>query len=296
MQTTRLFTLAAAVASLGAPTTPAHAQQTVDRRWPLNMDGMVRIHNHNGTVTIRGWDRDTVHVTGTIASKGKDAFFGGGGSSAVKMAVEGSDDRAPLADLTIFLPARARISVRGAATTIDVRDIAGTIDATTLSGRLRIAGAPTEVTAETMDGDLEIEASPAFLRGRTATGRITWTGSSDDVTLISVGGAIAVTGGSLYRARLESISGDIKFTGTAKPDGRISVDTHSGDITLGLAKGSYVDLSYDAPSASILGTTVARDGKTRSPRSAIVPRFGGSGRIATVTTTSFKGRITVTQP
>jgi hypothetical protein len=292
----RLFSAAAAFTAIAATAPVASAQQKVDRRWQLNMDGMVRIHNLNGTVTIRGWDRDTIHVTGTIASKGKEAFFGGGGSNGAKLGVEGSDDRAPLAELTIYLPARARISVRGAATTIDIRDFAGTVDATTLSGRLRIAGSPTEVMAETMDGDLEIEASPAFLRGRTATGQITWTGSSDDVTLVSVGGAISVTGGSLFRARIESISGDLKFSGSAKPDARVSFDTHGGDIALGLSKDTRAEVAWDAPSATILGITTTRDAKARGQKFASVPRNGLTGRVAAVTATSFKGRITVTQP
>lgn len=295
-QTARLRTLTTTVVALLAMASSAAAQQRVDRRWQLDMDGMVRIHNHNGTVTIRGWDRDTIHVTGTIASKGKEAFYGGGGSRGAKLGVEGSDDRAPLADLTIYLPARARISVRGAATSIDIRDFAGTVDATTLSGRLRVAGSPTEVMAETMDGDLEIEASPAFLRGRTATGRITWTGSSDDVTLVTVGGAISVTGGALYRARIESISGDLKFAGSAKPDGRITFDTHGGDISLAFSRDTRAEVGWDAPTATILGSTMTRDAKTRGQKFASVPRNGLTGRFAAVTATSFKGRITVTQP
>lgn len=294
--TTRFLRLTAIVAAFVATAPSAGAQQKVDRRWQLNMDGMVRIHNLNGTVTIRGWDRDTIHVTGTIASKGKEAFYGGGGSGAAKLGVEGSDDRAPLAELTIYLPARARISVRGAATSIDIRDFSGTVDATTLSGRLRVAGAPTEILAETMDGDLEIEASPAFLRARTATGRITWAGSSDDVTLVTVGGAITLTGGTLYRARIESISGDLKFSGSAKPDARVTFDTHGGDISIAFSKDTRAEVGWEAPSATILGATTTRDAKTRGVRFASVPRNGLTGRFASVTATSFKGRITVTQP
>jgi hypothetical protein len=195
---------APALALLCLAASTSAAQQKLDERYQLDMDGAVRIHNYNGTLNIRGWDKDSIRVTGTIMSKDKKAaWFGGGRGQGAKMGVEGSDDKAPLAEITLMVPARARLSVRGAATTIDIRDFAGTVDATTLSGRLHIAGSPTEIMAETMDGDLEIEASPSFLRGRTATGKITWTGSSDDVTMVSVGGAISLAG-TIYRASRRS--------------------------------------------------------------------------------------------
>lgn len=274
----------------------AQAQQKVDERFQLDMDGAVRIHNYNGSVTIRGWNKDSIHVTGSIATKGKKAFFGGGRGAAAKMGVEGVDEKSPLADLTIMLPVRARLSVRGAATSIDIRDFSGTIDATTLSGRLHIAGSPTEVMAETMDGDLEIEASPGFLRGRTAIGRVTWTGSSDDVTIVTVSGGITVNGANLYRARFETISGDMKFAGSVRPDGRLTFDAHSGDISLAFSKSTVAELTYDAQRGTLYGAEIVRDPKAPGQRYIGVPRGGLDGKVrpANVSATTFKGRLTVT--
>lgn len=280
------------------------AQQQVDERWQLDMDGAVRIHSYNGTVTVRGWDRDTVHVTGTVASRGKAAFFGGGRGKGVKMGVEGTDDKAPLADLTIFLPARARLSVRGAATTIDIRDFAGTIDATTLSGRIHIAGTPSEVMAETMDGDLEVTASPSFVRARTATGRVTWTGSSDDVTIVTVGGTIMMNAATIYHARVESIAGDIKFTGGVKLAGRVSFDTHGGDVTVVLSKETFANISASANEQREFmverpgkGAAAAKGSGPRGVSTFTLPRRGSpAGVPAEITARSFKGMVSVTQP
>jgi hypothetical protein len=295
MRLFRTLSLALAVAVCAQP---AHAQQKVDRWFQLDMDGAVRIHNYNGSVTIRGWNKDSIHVTGTIAAKGKDAFFGGGRGAAAKMGVESTDGPAALADLTIMLPVRARLSVRGAATSIDIRDFSGTIDATTLSGRLHIAGSPTEVMAETMDGDLEIEASPSFLRGRTALGRVTWTGSSDDVTIVTVSGGITVNGANLYRARFETISGDMKFAGSVRPDGRLTFDAHSGDISLAFTKSTVAELAYDASRGALYGVEFTRDLKQSGQRFVGIPRSGLGGKVrpANVTATTFKGRLTLSVP
>jgi hypothetical protein len=273
------------------------AQQKVDARYQLDVDGAVRIHNYNGTITIRGWDRDTVRVTGTIAGKG--VYYGGGRGKGVKLGVDGSSDAAPLAELTVVVPTRARVMVRGAATAIAIRDFAGAIDATALSGPIRIAGAAGEVLAETMDGDLEVEASPSLLRARTAMGRIAWTGSSDDVSLVTVGGTITVTAGTVYHARVESVSGDVKFTGGIKPRGRATFETHGGDVTLALAAATRAELTADAPVTSVLGVVSVRKPGRSEPVVAGVPRGGaltGSEPPADLTARSFKGRVTVTQP
>jgi hypothetical protein len=294
----RIFRTIPLALAVVASAQTAQAQQKVDERFQLDMDGAVRIHNYNGSVTIRGWNKDSIHVSGNIATKGKKAFYGGGRGAAAKMGVDNLDANPPLADLTIMLPVRARISVRGAATSIDIRDFSGTIDATTLSGRLHIAGSPTEVMAETMDGDLEIEASPSFLRGRTATGRVTWTGSSDDATIVTVSGGVTVNGANLYRARFETISGDMKFTGSVRTDGRLTFDAHSGDISLTFSKSTVAELAYDAPRGALYGTEFTRDLKSPGQRYVGIPKGGIDGKVrpASVTATTFRGRLTLSQP
>ena len=305
----RIITSIAVLVTIGVATTGARAQKpqpaktshTEEHGWPLDMDGAVRIHNYNGTVTITGWDRDSVAVTAVIAGPapvGRPSVFGGGGRRGVKMGIDTpAGGTAPTAEFVVFVPSRARLSMRGAATAIDIRNFAGTVDASTLSGRLQIEGTVTEVTAETMDGDLVIEASPTYLTGKTATGRITWSGASSEVTLGTVSGPIVITSGTLHRARVESISGDIKFSGTLKAGGRVTFDTHSGDITATLSKETRADLVADATHGTVLGVEFTRaPGKTAYasgvPRGvlALVPR------PTDFILRSFKGRVVVTQP
>ena len=288
----RLVTAILVVAALALP---AAAQKKQELGWPLDMDGDIRIHNYNGAVTLIAWDRDSVAVTAVVA--GDVRPFGGGRRRGVKLGVESpGGGTAPLADFTVYVPARARVSIRGAATAIDVRGLSGTIDASTLGGRIRVAGPTTEVIVETMDGDVDVEASPTYLRARTASGRITWTGASDDVSLTTVSGIVVVRTGTLYRARIESITGDLRFTGTVKPDGRVTFDSHAGDITLDLSSGTEADVTVDAPK----GTVLQRDYERSPGKGAAVfslPRLSlGKSHPAVIVARSFKGRVFVTQP
>jgi len=273
---------------------PLAAQERIDHRWPLDADGMVRIYNFNGTVRITGWSRDSVVVTGT--TEVFRGFFGGGTTKALKFGVEEAiKGPTPRSELTVFLPARARLWVRGASTDVEVRDVAGVVDVGVVSGRVRVSGSPAEVYAETMDGDLEVEASPSYFRGKTATGRLTWTGGGDDVTLATVSGAITVAGGRLLRARIESITGDIRYTGSLKPGANVTFDTHAGDVWLTLAKDTAGELSVDAPFGSVLGKIYK--GQGGSPVLIALPRSGtvSLDQGVTITARSFKGRVVVVQ-
>jgi hypothetical protein len=295
-----IATVAVFAASAGAQKSaqPGKPSHTEERGWPLDMDGMIRIHNYNGTISVTGWDRDSVAITAVIA--GNTGLFGGGGRRGVKSGLESADaSSAPVANFIVFVPSRAQLSVRGAATAIDIRNFAGTIDVSTLSGRIRIAGAITEVTAETMDGDIEIEASPNYLRGKTATGRISWNGSSDDVTLSTVSGAIVMPSATLHRARFESISGDLKFTGTVKSGGRVSFDSHGGDVSLAFSKETHAELTVDAPRWNILGAEPTAIRPANRAQIFGVPAgrmYAPAGLLAGVEARSFKGKVTVTQP
>ena len=77
-----------------------------------------------------------------------------------------------------------------------------------------------------MDGDVEIDGSPAWLRAKSATGRITLRGAPEDVGLSTVSGAIVVDApaGSvgIARGRFESVTGDVRFGGAVARGGALA--------------------------------------------------------------------------
>lgn len=287
-------TLAAVLAASPAAARPLHAQSTVERGWPLDMDGDIRVHNYSGSVTLIGWDRDSVAVTAVVLPG--HAFFGGGSRRGIKLGVESSDPRnASPASVTIRAPSRARVEIRGAATTIDVRDFAGSIDASTLGGAVTIAGPAAEVTVETMDGAVTVAASPRYLRVRTAGGRVAWQGASDEFAITTVGGDVRVADATVRNGRVESILGAIEFAGAVKPDGRLTFDTHAGDIRVALTAGSRADVTVDAQKAALLGRPYVRAGGA-PPTVTRIPAGGKAGAGASILTRTYKGTVVVTQP
>jgi hypothetical protein len=192
------------------------AQQKLSSGFQLDADGSLRIQVSVGTVRIIAWDRDSVSVTGTI-EPGGGSYYGGGRGRAGKLGIETRDQSGtgPGADVEIRVPAHARLWVKTVAASVNVEGVLGEVDCISVAGSLRIEGQPKVLSAETMDGLVTVEGASGVMRIRTGGGNVSVRGPGGDITASSVGGSIDVTTDKLERARLESVTGAVRFTGTS---------------------------------------------------------------------------------
>lgn len=262
------------------------------RGWPLDRDGMVKMFLHSGRIRVIGWDRDSISVTGTI-SRGS-LPYGGGGRRGVKFGIEGNTPDS-WGDLTVRVPAGAVVWVRGAATDITVSGLTGGVDVGCVSGQVRITGDPRELTAEAMDGGLEIIGSPGTLRAKTASASLLWIGHAADATLGSVSGRIEASRGPMGRVRIETISGDVTLDAALNADADVLIESHSGSVSLRVPSGVPTRLTVDA--ARITGAPgrappAAPAGK-RAPARTIDLNGASATTAAAITVRSFKGELTL---
>jgi putative adhesin len=286
--------LAGAVTAMLLVSSPLVAQKKIERRLPLGMEGALRIHNMVGSVVVHGWNKDTVLVRGTLAPG--DSFFMGGGYTGTKMFVESVNDRNPKPTrLEVWAPARVRLWIKTATANIDVSDIAGGLDLYVVSGTIDVTGNPHELNAEAIDGDIHISGSPAWMRAKSATGTITLQGASSDVGLSTVSGPIKVNGGTgmFERTKIETVTGNISFTGRLDRSGAFDFDTHSGSVDIAIPEKSGATFSVVTIAGKITNNL--------SRKSPIPGRFGRgaeliadeSGGGAKVSVRTFKGPVTL---
>lgn len=264
-QRSRMFALNVITCLVAATQVPAvaQAQQAVSRGWAINAEGAVKIYGDAGSIRVIGWDRDSVALSGTVANISN--FFSGGDRTGVKMGVENNGGPSKPSDLVVRVPARSRVWVRSASANIDITSFSGELDLSTVGGTVHVQSTPTELRAESMNGTLDITASPAYLRLRSATGAIMWSGSSEDVGIITVSGRVVVNAGSVHRARVESIDGDIRFGAGFAAKSTLEVDTHSGNVTLAIAKGSSATFEVNARGCDLFGVPQGQDRAAKTP-------------------------------
>lgn len=285
--------LAALLALAGAGPAAAQGARTTERRLPLNRDGVIKIFNYAGAVRVTGWARDSVAVTSTAPLPAN--FFMGGTASGVKLGLEG-DGPGSRADLAVSVPAGARVWVRTTTADIEVTALTGSVDVGTVGGSVTVRAQPQQLTIESLTGAITAVASPAVLRLKGASAPITWSGSSEDATISTVEGAITARAGVVTRARVETVTGAVRYEGGLVRGGQLTLASHAGDVTAVLSRGATAEVELDAPTCDLLGRrTSAPVGDVRRP-----PVLGTLGAesfpSAHVLLRSFKGRATLSQP
>lgn len=288
----RVFLLAAVPGMIMLPPPALYAQ--VNQRMAVAPDAAIRLQELVGLVRVVGWDRDSLVVTGTLPT-GFPKLYVGGSRAAAKVAIEGPVDssiQVSSATLEVRVPRNARVSIRGATTSVDASNIAGEFDYTSGRGRLHLEGAPRRVSAETLDGNIEIVGLAASTRVRTASGAVTLRGLTGDLLVTTVSGAIRVGGAHVTQARLETVSGEISWKGSIAAGGVLEALSVSGDIELRLPPDLGADLTLTAPP----GATSSEWSLVRPATRGTIRTSIGDGGAAVIART-FKGRISlVKQP
>lgn len=212
------------------------AAEPIDVKREVDADARIIVKNINGTVTIEGWTRTEVSITGELAEDAEELEVTGSGSRLrieVKYPSRTRNIRGET-DLQIKVPFGADVVVDVVNSPIDVSKVEGELQLESVNGDITVEGKPRVVEAQTVNGRIEIAAQTSEVKAETVGGRIVLDGVSGEVSAASVGGSIRVRGGSFESAEFASVSGDIEFSGQIKGDGSFEFDTHNGDVVLEL--------------------------------------------------------------
>ncbi|HTL05183.1 MAG TPA: DUF4097 family beta strand repeat-containing protein, partial [Gemmatimonadales bacterium] len=159
-----------------------------------------------------------------------------------------------------------------------------------VGGAIRVSGSLRLVTAESIDGDIEVVGLSPLVQVKTGSGRILLRQSSGDVMATTVSGPIVATEMQPKGARFETVSGPVSFAGTLDRRGTLNIQTHSGDVELLLPTG--LGAEFDLESLGGM-TAVELPAKLGTPRKGRKLFFANAGGGAQVVVRSFKGQIRV---
>ncbi len=200
----------------------------IDESLPASPDADVSIELIAGKITIVGWDRNEVHVTGTINDRWEEFEMKGDKNDiSIEISpVEGEHRDVKLeADLQISVPRGAELSVESVSAPLDVQGLAGSLSVESVSGSIGIGGGLRELEIEAISGEVEIETT-ADLRAvsvEIVTGSVVMSGdlhSSGDYSFESVSGKITleVPAGFAADYEIETFSGKIENDFGPRPE------------------------------------------------------------------------------
>jgi DUF4097 and DUF4098 domain-containing protein YvlB len=257
--------------------------------------GVVDLSIVSGEITVSGWNRGEarIHVT---SDNDVPVHFEHGNDRILLDARRGGrwhhdDDNDVQYDLTV--PVGTRVLMHSTSGDLHARGTHGEVEARSISGDVVVDDAVRNATLESVSGNVQAREITGDVRARSVSGDVDLDAVTGDVTLSSVSGHGYVTGARSRVARMETVSGDLSYSGTLDATGTYEFQAHSGNIRLELPRDVGALLSIDTFSGDVetdFPLTIQPGGGDRGPSRHHVETTLGRGG-AHVTVSSFSGDI-----
>ena len=272
--------------------------EEVNRTIDAASDGHVNVSNIAGEVTVNGWKRNEIEVTGTLGRNVEELIVERSGDKVtIKVKVPRRGGRGIDSELFINVPEGSSLDVGTVSADIEVTNIGGEQSLHTVSGDVTTEHAGGDMSAESVSGDVEVS-------GDNAEGEISASTVSGDVTLFevagkveagSVSGDVIVDEGSFSRAELGTVNGEIIFHGELQKGGRLDIETVNGSVDVNFAGKVSAKFSVNTFNGKIdncFGPKAERTSKYAPGWELEFTQGGGDGRVDIST---MNGRVDICQ-
>lgn len=302
MRTAALALSLTSAAVLAAFAGPAHAARPIDQTRAVDADARIDVSNIKGSVTVVVWDRNEVAISGTLGDGSKGLTVEGGGSR-LTVRVEppeksgwfswGADSRMGETTLRLSVPRRAELNVEVVSASVDVDGTAGRrLSVESVSGALHLAGQPDECDLSSVSGRIEVAGCRQRLDVESVSGNVRVRDAGGELEFETVSGDINVDTARYRKLNAGTVSGTITIRGEVEADGRVEIESMSGDVSLQIAADASVDLHAETFSGRIrsdFGTVKSED---HGPGRSLDTKIGRGG--ARVRIETFSGSIGIT--
>jgi DUF4097 and DUF4098 domain-containing protein YvlB len=244
-----LASIAAFVLLGAAP--QAEAGTPINQRAVVVPGGSVEISNTAGQVTVTGWDRNEVEVTGTLGDGSEHLEFATQDKvTRIRVVLPNKSWHVEDTGLVVKVPAGSSLSVSTTSADIRVRGVRGAQRLQSVSGDVNAEAGAEDVECQTISGDVAVAGSglKGLLNITTVSGDVMITHVAGELNGNTVSGNFTITLGDTTRSRLRTTSGDVSMATQLAADGRLDVESISGDVRLDLT--GPVNAAFDVSSFS----------------------------------------------
>ena len=296
-RTPRLVCIPALILILGlVQNVVAAADRVIDETRKVDKDAIITVETIAGSVTVTGWNRGEVKITGTLGDEAEELRISGD-SKQLAIKVQYPDRTGGIkhgSKLEIQVPTGSRLEISSVSADVSVDRTEGALEVKTVSGATSLRGKPASVRVETVSGMIDIDAATDRASVSCISGSITVAGVRRELTCNAVSGSIEIDAGKdLTSLKCEVLSGSIAVAGQLARKAEWDLSTHSGDVTVDLS--GKVDArfrlkTFSGTIAEAFGHKAERTSKYAPGKQLIVTEGGGE---ALVKVDAFSGNIRV---
>ncbi|HEV7491584.1 MAG TPA: DUF4097 family beta strand repeat-containing protein [Rhodanobacteraceae bacterium] len=297
MKSTLLYSALLLLAVSGA----ALAGTPINETRPVSADARIDVSNIKGEVTVSGWDKSEVQISGTLGDGAKNlAVDGGADHLTIKVQPPdkqgwfswGADSRMSDTTLDLKVPRNAEMKIEVVSADVALSGVAGrALTVNSVSGKLRLDSDAKEVEIDSVSGNIELTGKAERGHLETVSGNVRARGLGGQIKLETVSGDVDAENGDYREISAGTVSGDINLRGKPSKDARVDIETMSGDVHLYLPADISAHLRATTFSGSIRSDFGKVKEEERGPGSSLDATMGGND--ARVTLQTFSGDIEV---
>jgi len=187
----------------------------VDETRSVDADAQISIDVLAGDGTITAWDKNEVHVTGTLDPKAKSLEIEGD-KDDMSFQVDYPESNRGLdgSTLEFMVPKGCELEVQGVSTNIHISKVEGSLD------------------IETVSGDIELDCNSDDVEIGCVSGNVRVSGVQQSLEISVVSGDARITAGTLRKLEFSSVSGDFELAADAAKHASWEISCHSGTAHL----------------------------------------------------------------
>jgi DUF4097 and DUF4098 domain-containing protein YvlB len=270
------------------PAEPRARTPQTDQTVPVTRGTRLAVSNFAGEVHIRTWDKDAVrvqaHHLGRVRVNVRTTEAG------LSVSSSGSVGSASV-DYTIDAPAWMAVRVSGTYTFVSIEGVQSEVSAETVRGDIVVKGGTGAVSAKSVEGEVTVEGARGKITAHSVNESIRITNASGEIAAETINGAVTLAAISSSSVEVATVNGNITYDGVALDGGKYRFTTHNGSITMGVPEGSNATFTIRTYQGQFRSTLPLKGvGETRRGQRAVYTLGTGSAEIEME---SFNGPIRV---
>lgn len=241
----------------GALLTLAPVQDT-DTTFAVDPSERLSVSNFSGVITVRTWSRNEVRISAEHSRRDGIVVERSSGGVLVRARswqrwahefdVDVTEDdvhveyvmpRTPsIVEYEITVPASMPLELGGPFTDVVVEGAGGQVTVKVGEGDVEVVGGRGRVTVRVMEGDVTLQGASGEIQVVSVDGEISLEDCSGTVKVETTDGDIRMSNVRSANIEALSVDGDVWFGGPLAPQGLYTFNTHDGDVTVFIPRGS----------------------------------------------------------
>lgn len=219
---------------------PGFVQERTDTTFSAAGVNALELDNMNGSVLVRGWDRNEIRVRATHGAG--DYIEIQRGDDVVDIEPENDHSAPGAVQFEIDVPARLAVRIDGINQPARVEGVDGAVEVESVNGDIHVRGGRGTIELETVEGTVTLEGASGRISLSSVNQGIRVSDSSGRVDAETVNGPISLTRMRSEQVSASSVNGTVAYEGTLARTGSYALSSHNGTVELRVPAGTNADV------------------------------------------------------